>query len=383
MFRALLICILLLVSLASVRSQGAKKSNPKPSDGNSNQNQNKPGPKNSPSVSPRPSNEATPGASPSRRTDREKLQLQVGTALAQAKAANDPFNTANYEELLRLEKRVEEFKRTIERSDASDRELQAEANSLISDAGQLRDASKPSWVSTFLGTTLFGLMARVAALIGIVLLSVTVTLLLRMQKRFAGLHFKLDQVAGAMTAAVSNELREVSSSRKSLEEALAGRIDKLSEEFTGVRTNLAPVLDHIKTGQEKNHQQQNGFASGEELIDAVYAVPENLSLAELLNSSEENQKIPVSFQIANSVFVRDDAGKLIVITNNHDSNFAILIPKATQLNSVDQFTNHLEVAYVCRNVTVGPIFIVKPTTVKRNADGWEIETQGTIEIRGA
>jgi len=352
---------------------------------NSNQNQNsKQGTKPSPSASPSASPGDTKLGSPAPgRLDRNELQLEVEASLAQAKTATESLVTADVKELVKLEKRVEEFNKRSERQDISDQDLQSEADALITDAGRLRDASAPTLLSRLFGATVVDLTARLVALVGFVLIGATLILLLRMHGELARLHSAVKTtVTKEDLFASKGSLRTLVLSGFEHELATASKIDEQITEFRDLKERVIIALDQLGNSAPKPSGQPQDAAVDDPVTDSVYVIPENLFLGELLQSIDENQKIPVSYQIANSVFVPADSGKLIVITNNHNSDMAILVPKATRLNSLEQFSTYFQEAYDCHNVTVGSVFILNPTTVRKVGNGWEIETRGSFDIRG-
>jgi hypothetical protein len=62
-----------------------------------------------------------------------------------------------------------------------------------------------------------------------------------------------------------------------------------------------------------------------------------------------------------------------------DSRYAV--PRTKQFVTKDDFVYHYNNYYVCANPSGGEVWIKKPSTVKRTADGWKLEVTGELEIR--
>lgn len=62
-----------------------------------------------------------------------------------------------------------------------------------------------------------------------------------------------------------------------------------------------------------------------------------------------------------------------------DARYAV--PRAKQFVTKDDFVYHYSNYYVCANPTGGEVWIKKPSTVRRTADGWKLDATGELEIR--
>ena len=62
-----------------------------------------------------------------------------------------------------------------------------------------------------------------------------------------------------------------------------------------------------------------------------------------------------------------------------DARYAV--PRTKQFVTKDDFVYHYSNYYVCANPSGGEVWIKKPSTVRRTADGWKLDATGELEIR--
>lgn len=56
------------------------------------------------------------------------------------------------------------------------------------------------------------------------------------------------------------------------------------------------------------------------------------------------------------------------------------VPRTKQFVTKDDFVYHYSNYYICTNPSGGEVWIKKPSTVRRTADGWKLEAMGELEI---
>jgi hypothetical protein len=113
----------------------------------------------------------------------------------------------------------------------------------------------------------------------------------------------------------------------------------------------------------------------EERLDVAPMFPSTIAL--YLKRTRAANKINVTFDYETESFVPVEDGEFVVVTNDTP---AIVLPRAPRFAARRDFYEYYQDYYHCPNPDAGEVQIREPATVSRAANGWRLETTGTLEV---
>lgn len=113
----------------------------------------------------------------------------------------------------------------------------------------------------------------------------------------------------------------------------------------------------------------------EERLDVAPAFPSTIAL--YLKRTRSADKMNVTFDYETESFVPVEDGEFVVVTSQ-DSAF--VLPRASRFASRRDFYEYYQDYYHCPKPDAGEVNIIQPATVLRAANGWRLESTGTLEV---
>jgi len=159
-------------------------------------------------------------------------------------------------------------------------------------------------------------------------------------------------------------------------------LDNLCSDFHSFKDEIIQSLERLrKTPPFSEQEPQSEIPIAEEVRPDLSTLAKAVYVSDFLQQASRDRQISVRYELANDDFVADPLGKLVVITDDSKTNEAILLPKASRLNSLDQFDTYYTQAYDCERLSVGSLFILTPAVVEKAMAGWKLATRGKLELR--
>ena len=113
----------------------------------------------------------------------------------------------------------------------------------------------------------------------------------------------------------------------------------------------------------------------DERLDVAPAFPSTVAL--YLKRTRSAEKVSVTFDYETEVFVPVEDGEFVVATN---SDPAVVLPRSPRFAARRDFYEYYQDYYHCPKPDAGEINIIQPATVARTANGWQLESTGTLEV---
>ena len=113
----------------------------------------------------------------------------------------------------------------------------------------------------------------------------------------------------------------------------------------------------------------------EERLDVAPSFPSTVTL--YLKRIRAAAKENVTFDYETETFVPVEDGEFVVVTSQDP---AVVLPRAPRFASRRDFYEYYQDYYHCPKPDAGEVNIIEPATVTRTANGWRLETTGTLEV---
>ncbi len=332
---------------------------------------------------------ATPTPTPtqppvSTREERQTLENKVEAALEEV--LGHVHERADRKQIIALHKRARLINQKLHLPETNIEDLRVEANDIVAQANQIRDESRPSFWAGLIGSSLPDYLARAAIVILLVLTACMLALLLGLRREIERANYliiRLDKKIELLKESPGREETgssspEVETDKKTYDLAL----NSLSGDFHSFKAEIHQFLERLQNTAAFTEQEEHSEASiAEEVRPDLRTLATAVYVSDFLEHTSKDCQISVRYEIANENFVIDPVGKLLVILGDSKTNEAILLPKASRLNSPDQFDTYYTQAYDCERLTLGSLFILTPAVVNNATDGWKLATRGTLELR--
>ena len=143
-----------------------------------------------------------------------------------------------------------------------------------------------------------------------------------------------------------------------------------------LRTASADLHEHVCEALGTTYiTALNACPVCEERLDVAPAFPSTVAL--YLKRTRSADKTNVTFDYETAAFVPIEDGEFVVVTN---SDPAVVLPRSPRFGSRRDFYEYYQDYYHCPKPDAGEINIVQPATVTRAANGWQLESTGTLEV---
>jgi hypothetical protein len=113
----------------------------------------------------------------------------------------------------------------------------------------------------------------------------------------------------------------------------------------------------------------------QERLDVAPAFPSTVAL--YLKRTRSADKVNVTFDYESEAFVPVEDGEFVLLTN---CDPAVVLPRSPRFASRRDFYEFYQDYYHCPRPDAGEINIIQPATVTRSANGWQLESTGTLEV---
>jgi hypothetical protein len=333
---------------------------------------------------------ATPTPTPtppptSTKEERQILGDKVEAAIEEVLAVQG-HGGADRKQIIALQKRVTLLNQKLRLPETSIEDLRVEANDIVTQANRIREESRPSFLAGLIGSSLPDYLARVAILILLLLAVCMLALLLRLRRQIERSNSWLNKLGQKIDLLKDPPSRVEAGSGppavETHEKAYDLALDSLSRDFHAFKDEIHQFLERLQnTGSLREQEDHSEIPISEEVRPDLKTLATTVYVSDFLEHTSKDRQISVRYEIANENFVIDPVGKLIVITGDAKTNEAILLPKASRLNSPDQFDTYYTQAYDCERLTLGSLFILTPAVVNKASDGWKLATRGTLELK--
>jgi hypothetical protein len=104
------------------------------------------------------------------------------------------------------------------------------------------------------------------------------------------------------------------------------------------------------------------------------------SVAHYLKRTKAANKLNVTFDYENELFVPVEDGEFVVIRNGNEIVEAIVLPRSARFETRRDFYEFYQDYYHCPNPSAGEVHIVQPAAAARVAGGWKLQTPGILEV---
>lgn len=328
----------------------------------------------------------TPAPPPvSTKEERQILENKVEAAIEEVLGVH-VHEGADRKQIVALHKRVRVLNQKLHLPETNIEDLRVEANDIVAQANRIRDESRPSFWAGLIGSSLPDYLARAAIVSLLVLTACMLALLLGLRRQIEHANSSLNGLGQKIELLTESPGRveagssppEVETDKKTYDLAL----NSLSGDFHSFKAEIHQFLERLQNTAPFREQEEHSEASiAEEVRPDLKTLATAVYVSDFLEHTSKDCQISVRYEIANENFVIDPVGKLLVIIGDSKTNEAILLPKATRLNSPDQFDTYYTQAYDCERLTLGSLFILTPAVVNNATDGWKLATRGTLELR--
>ena len=118
-----------------------------------------------------------------------------------------------------------------------------------------------------------------------------------------------------------------------------------------------------------------------EHLDVGPAFPS--SAAQYLRKIRAANKLNVAFDYATGLFLPGDNGEFVLVNGSTRTSRPFVLPRATRFKSKRDFYELYQDYFHCPDVNSGELHIIEPAFVERVANGWKLQSMGTLEIVNA
>ncbi len=104
------------------------------------------------------------------------------------------------------------------------------------------------------------------------------------------------------------------------------------------------------------------------------------SVAHYLRRTKVANKVNVTFDYENELFVPVEDGEFVLISNENQVGQPILLPRSARFAARRDFYEFYQDYYHCTKPDEGEVYVIQPAEVARSAGGWKLQAPGILEV---